>query len=163
MAPRDPALVKVENAFAAAGLHGRLAELPTDVPTAAAAAEYLGCGVGAICNSVIFRVGDEPVLVLCSGANRVDEAKAAARFGVPKLSRADPEFVHAATGQRVGGCAPVGHPAPIRTLVDASLAEYEFVWAGGGVANAVFRVTHDELVILTGAPSVDIRAGTGSS
>lgn len=139
-------------------LRDRMAELPSDVPTAAAAADHLGCDVGAICNSVIFRAGDEPLLVLVSGAHKVDKVKAAAHFGVPKLSRADPEFVHAATGQRVGGCAPVGHPAPLRTLIDESLADYEFVWAGGGVANAVFHVTHKELVALTGAPSVNISA-----
>ncbi len=158
MTIRDPSLVTVEEALAAAGLFDRMAELPADVPTAAAAAEYLGCDVGAICNSVIFRAGDEPVLVLISGARKVDKVKAAAHFDVPKLSRADPEFVHAATGQRVGGCAPVGHPAPLRTLIDESLAGQEFVWAGGGVANAVFRVTYEELVALTGAPSVDISA-----
>ena len=133
-----------------------MAELPADVPTAAAAAVHLGCEVGAICNSLIFRAGDEPVLVLTSGAHKVDKAKAAAHFEVPQLSRAEPDFVHAATGQRVSGCAPVGYPASIRMPIDESSADYGHVWAGGGVAHAVFRITHDELVALTGAPSVDV-------
>ncbi|WP_460801891.1 YbaK/EbsC family protein [Microbacterium sp. GXF6406] len=158
MLTRNPALVTVENALTAAGLTDRMAELTEKVPSAAAAAEYLGCEVGAICNSIVFRAGDEAVLVLSSGAHRIDKAKAAVNFGVDKLSRADPEFVHAATGQRVGGCAPVGHPQPLRTLIDESLADYPHVWAGGGVSHAVFRITHDELVAITGAPSVDIRA-----
>lgn len=97
MTTRDPALINVENALVDAGLFDRMAELPADVPTAAAAAAHLGCEVGAICNSVILRAGDEPVLVLTSGAHRVDKAKAAAHFGVPKLSRAEPDFAHAAT------------------------------------------------------------------
>ncbi|WP_040155389.1 YbaK/EbsC family protein [Mobilicoccus massiliensis] len=152
----DSALTRVEAALVAAGLFDRITEFTTDVPTAAAAAEQLGCEVGAIANSLVFRAGDEPVLVLASGAHRVDVAKAAEHLGVPKLSRADPDFVHGATGQRVGGCAPVGHPTALRTLVDRDLARYDRVWAGAGIVHAMFWTTHDELVTLTGAPSVDV-------
>ncbi|WP_226346697.1 YbaK/EbsC family protein [Agilicoccus flavus] len=156
--PLPDALDRVRTALAAHGLCDRLVELPGDVPTAADAARELGCDVGAIANSLVFRAGDEPVLVIASGAHRVDVRAAAAHLGVRKLSRADPDFVLAATGQVVGGCAPVGHPAPIRTLVDADLAAHAKVWAGGGVKHAMFHTTHDELLALTGGPSVEVGA-----
>lgn len=159
MADHD-ALNRVESALAAAGLHDRITTFDDDVPTAAVAAAQLGCPVGAIANSLVFRAGDEPVLVLASGAHRVDTVKAAAHLGVPRLSRADAEFVLTATGQRVGGCAPVGHATPLRTLVDADLAAYERVWAGAGIVHAMFWTTHDELLALTGGPSVDVGVQT---
>lgn len=156
MTDKDVAVRKVEEALNEAGLHDRMSELPDDVPTAATAAAFLGCEVGAISNSVIFRAGDEPVLVLISGAHRVDKKKAAKELGVPKLSRADADFVYATTGQRVGGCAPVGHTQPVRTLIDQSVMQYDEVWTGGGAAHAVIRFTPKELQDITGAPVVDV-------
>jgi prolyl-tRNA editing enzyme YbaK/EbsC (Cys-tRNA(Pro) deacylase) len=90
-----------------------------------------------------------PVRVLTRGAPRVDTGKAAALLGTAKLNRADPDFVHRHTGQRIGGVAPVGHPAPLPTLVDVALADYPQVWAAGGIPHAVFPTTFDELVALT--------------
>lgn len=153
----DPALARVRDALAAHGLQDRIREFDTHVPTAAAA-ERLGCPVGAIANSLVFRADQEPVLILASGAHKVDLRAAAHALGVPKLSRADADFVFSATGQRVGGCAPVGHPQRLRTLVDADLARYDQVWAGAGVFHAMFRTTHDELCALTRGPSVVIAA-----
>ncbi|KAB1903586.1 YbaK/EbsC family protein [Micromonospora sp. AMSO31t] len=123
--------------------------LPEAVHTAAAAAEALGVEVGAIANSLVFDADDAPLLVLTSGAHRVDTAGLAASLGVTHLRRATPEFVKRHTGQVIGGVAPVGHPQPLRTLVDTALAAYDEVWAAGGVPRAVFPTTHAELLRLT--------------
>src|SRR5690349_20975921 len=103
------------------GAAGAVRELPETAPTAAAAAAQLGCEVGAIANSLVFSADGEPLLILTSGAHRVDTAWIAKRLGCEAVRRADPDFVRSATGQVIGGVAPVGHPAPIRTLVDVWL------------------------------------------
>lgn len=133
-----------------AGVAGRVRILDEAAPTAVAAAALVGVEVGAIANSLVFATAEDvPVLVLTSGAHRVDTAKVAALLGTAKLKRAEPEFVYRHTGQRIGGVAPVGHPAPLRTLVDIALADYPEVWAAGGIPHAVFPTTFDELVALT--------------
>ena len=139
----------------------RLTVLPDAVATAAAAAAALGVEVGAIANSLVFEVltdgGDgEPLLVLTSGAHRVDTGKVAALLGAGRVRRASPEFVRAATGQVIGGVAPVGHPAPLRTLVDRALAGFDEVWAAGGIPHAVFPTTFAELVGVTGGEPADV-------
>ncbi|MEU6573549.1 YbaK/EbsC family protein [Streptomyces sp. NPDC046805] len=137
------------------GSTAELVELPAPGPTAAETAAQLGCAVGAIANSLIFAVDGEPLLVLTSGAHRVDTRLLARLLGVgrKKIRRADPDFVLAVTGQEVGGVAPVGHPRPVRTLVDEALAGHEHVWAGAGMPHTVFRTTFAELVKLTGGES----------
>jgi prolyl-tRNA editing enzyme YbaK/EbsC (Cys-tRNA(Pro) deacylase) len=113
--------------------------------------------VGAIANSLIFATAaDEPLLVLTSGAHRVDTAKVAAMIGTASLARASAEFVLAATGQPIGGVSPVGHPAPLRTIVDTALAGFPQVWAAGGIPHAVFPTTFDELVALTGGTPAEV-------
>jgi len=145
---------RVADALLAAGATGQIRELPTPVRTAAAAAEQLGVPVGAIANSLIFDADGEPVLVLTSGAHRVDTERVARLLGVDELRRATPEFVRTATGQPIGGVAPVGHPGPLRTVVDTALAGYPQVWAAGGHPNTVFPTTFDELMRITkGTPS----------
>jgi prolyl-tRNA editing enzyme YbaK/EbsC (Cys-tRNA(Pro) deacylase) len=147
----------VEAVLTEAGMAGRVRILDEAAPTAAAAAALVGVDVGAIANSLIFATAEgEPLLVLTSGAHRVDTAKVAALVGTAKLSRATPEFVHAATGQRIGGVAPVAHPQPIRTIVDTTLADFPQVWAAGGIAHSVFPTTFDELVLLTGGEPADV-------
>jgi prolyl-tRNA editing enzyme YbaK/EbsC (Cys-tRNA(Pro) deacylase) len=146
----------VARALQALGVSGQVRELPEPAPTAATAAEQLGCPVGAIANSLIFSADGEPLLILTSGAHRVDTGKVAAEIGVEKLGRADPEFVYASTGQRIGGVAPVGHPKPIRTLVDAALEPYEVVWAAAGHAHTVFPTSFAELVRITGGAPLDV-------
>lgn len=146
---------RVAAALSAAGAAGQIRILPDPAPTAAAAAEQLGCAVGAIANSLVFDADGSPVLILTSGAHRVDTAKIAAELGIAALRRATPEFVRRHTGQRIGGVAPVGHPAPIRTLVDTALGRFAEVWAAGGIAHAVFPTTFGELVRITrGTPVV---------
>ena len=129
---------------------GEVRELPEPAPTAAAAAAQLGCEIGAIANSLIFNADGVPLLILTSGAHRVDTARIAEQHDFASVRRADPDFVRSATGQVIGGVAPVGHPAPIRTLVDVWLHKYEVVWAAGGHQHTVFPTSYAELLRLTG-------------
>jgi len=136
------------------GEPSRVRMLPDAATTAAAAAEALGVQVGQIANSLIFSADGRPVLVMTSGAHRVDTAKVAALLGVAALARAKPDVVREHTGQPIGGVAPVGHPKPLQTLVDTALAQYEEIWAAGGIPHAVFPITYAELVRLTaGVPT----------
>ena len=134
----------------------RMTVLPDAVTTAAAAAAALGVEVGQIANSLVFDADGVPLLVLTSGAHRVDTGKVAALVGAGRVRRASPEFVRDATGQAIGGVAPVGHPAPLRTLVDRALDQYDEVWAAGGIPHAVFPTTFSELVAVTGGESADV-------
>ncbi|HET9560595.1 MAG TPA: YbaK/EbsC family protein [Propionibacteriaceae bacterium] len=168
----------------AAGLTGRVRMLDEAVTTARAAAEHLGCPVGAIANSLIFetfiaasvgmreqltetaaRAGmreqlpeigaGAPLLIMTSGAHRVDMSRVGEQLGA-QLRRASPAFVREHTGQPIGGVAPVGHPRPIRTVVDRSLAEFDELWAAGGIPHAVFPMTYDELIRLTSGVEADV-------
>jgi prolyl-tRNA editing enzyme YbaK/EbsC (Cys-tRNA(Pro) deacylase) len=134
--------------------------LPDAVSTARAAAEALGVQVGQIANSLIFEADGQPLLVLASGAHRVDTGKLAAQLGIQAVRRADPKFVRAATGQVIGGVAPLGHPTPLRTVVDTALASYDEVWAAGGIPHAVFPTTYAELVTLTGGTAAAVAEGS---
>jgi len=152
-----PNCMAVDAALAAAGVSGRVKLLPEAAPPAAAAAEQLDVEVGAIANSLVFATAaGDPVLVLTSGAHRVDAAKVAALLGTSTLGRANAELVRSATGQPIGGVAPVGHPGRLRTLVDVALRAYPQVWAAGGIPHAVFPTTFEELVLLTGGDPADV-------
>jgi prolyl-tRNA editing enzyme YbaK/EbsC (Cys-tRNA(Pro) deacylase) len=135
---------------------GEVRVLPESAPTAAAAAAQLGCEVGAIANSLVFAADGAPLLVMTSGAHRVDTSRVAALVGAAVVARADAKSVRAWTGQVIGGVAPVGHPAPIRTLVDVWLAKYDVVWAAGGHPHAVFPTSYDELLRITGGTSAEV-------
>ncbi|MFC5992756.1 YbaK/EbsC family protein [Pseudonocardia hispaniensis] len=130
--------------------------LPDAVATAAAAAAALDVEVGQIANSLVFDADGVPLLVLTSGAHRVDTVKVAALVGANRVRRASPEFVYAATGQRIGGVAPVGHPEPLRTLVDRALEGYPRIWAAGGIPHAVFPTTFAELLRVTRGTPADV-------
>jgi prolyl-tRNA editing enzyme YbaK/EbsC (Cys-tRNA(Pro) deacylase) len=132
------------------GVEAEVRRFHVPVPTAAAAAAVLGCEVGAIANSLIFDADGAPLLVLASGAHRIDTAKVAALVGAQRVRRANPEFVLTATGQEVGGVAPVGHPAPLRTVVDVDLAAFPVLWAGGGDHHTMFSATYEDLLRVTG-------------
>jgi prolyl-tRNA editing enzyme YbaK/EbsC (Cys-tRNA(Pro) deacylase) len=135
---------------------GAIRELPEAAPTAAAAAAQLGCDVGAIVKSLVFTADDVPLLVLTSGAHQVDTARVAALLGAGRVERADAALVRRATGQPIGGVAPIGHPAPIKTLVDSWLGKYDKVWAAGGHPHTVFPTSQAELVRITGGDIADI-------
>lgn len=153
-----PNVQRVRAALAAAGASSEIVALGDSAPTAAAAAEQLGCEVGAIANSLIFDCDGAPLLVLTSGAHRADVEALARAAGATKVGRATPEFVRTHTGQPIGGVAPVGHPAPVRTLVDVWLAKHDRVWAAAGHPHTVFPTTFDELVRITGGSPVDVTA-----
>jgi prolyl-tRNA editing enzyme YbaK/EbsC (Cys-tRNA(Pro) deacylase) len=125
------------------GFEGVL-EYPQGARTAADAAAAIGCDVAQIVKSLVFRdAAGAPVLVLCSGSNTVDEAA----LGV---SRADAAFVREVTGMAIGGVAPYGHPAPLRTLIDEALLTHEQVWAAAGTPRHVFPLTPQQLVERSG-------------
>ena len=142
--------------MAAAGVEPNIRILDADAKTAVAAAAQLGCEVGAIANSLLFDAEGEPVLILTSGAHRVDTAVVAERIGVTRLKRADPDFVRRHTGQVIGGVSPIDHPAPIRTWIDPWLRRHDVVWAAAGHPAAVFSTSYDELVAMTGAVEVEV-------
>lgn len=135
--------------------------LDDEVRTAALAARALGVEVGAIANSLVFRALDAdgratPLLAMTSGAHKADPPILARLAGAARIERADAEFVRTHTGQAIGGVAPVGHPAPITTLVDEYLTRYPVVWAAAGHPKTVFPITFAELVALTGGTAADL-------
>jgi prolyl-tRNA editing enzyme YbaK/EbsC (Cys-tRNA(Pro) deacylase) len=145
----------VENVRSVLREHGlagvdRIRHIPDGARTAAEAAAALGVDVGAIANSLVFVADGSPLLVMTSGGHRVDTTALAARLGVDAIERAAPEVVRAATGQAIGGVAPVGHPAPLRTLVDPALDQYDEIWAAAGHSHAVFPLTYADLIRITG-------------
>jgi prolyl-tRNA editing enzyme YbaK/EbsC (Cys-tRNA(Pro) deacylase) len=138
------------------GARGSVRILSDQARTAQQAADGLGCEVGAIANSLVFDAEGTPVLILTSGAHRVDTVKVAADLGYPALRRASPEFVRLHTGQVIGGVAPLGHPAPIATYLDHALRAHPVIWASAGHPHAVFDTTYRELSTLTGAHEVEV-------
>ena len=151
-----PNVRAVQDALESADAHGQVRILPDAVSTAAAAADALGVAVGQIANSLIFDADGEPLLVLTSGAHRVDTAKVAHLVGATMISRATPAFVREHTGQAIGGVAPLGHPKPVQTLVDVALGAFDEVWAAGGIPHAVFPTTFDELVRVTAGTAAEV-------
>ena len=145
-----PTVTRVAEILRAAGATGEPVQLADSARTAAEAAAALGCEVGAIASSLLFTADGEPLLVMTSGAHRVDTRLVAEQLGVTKVGRADADLVRSATGYAIGGVAPVGHPQPLRTLVDRALAQHPVVWAAAGHPHAVFPTSFDELVKLTG-------------
>ena len=143
-------------ARAADGKPSQVRILPAAVHTAVAAAAALGVEVGQIANSLIFDADGEPLLVLTSGAHRADVARLAELAGVGSVRRATPDFVRRHTGQAIGGVAPLGHPKPVPTIVDTSLAGYDEIWAAGGVPQAVFPITYAELVRITDSSAAEV-------
>ncbi|MCC5578276.1 YbaK/EbsC family protein [Microtetraspora sp. AC03309] len=151
-----PSVVRVTEVLRSHDVEGDVVVFPESVPTAAAAAAQLGCEVGAIANSLIFDADGAPLLVLTSGAHRVNTDLIAGLVGAAKVRRATPEFVREHTGQAIGGVAPVGHPAPVRTLVDTWLGKHGVVWAAAGHPHAVFPTSFDELIKMTGGTPAEV-------
>jgi prolyl-tRNA editing enzyme YbaK/EbsC (Cys-tRNA(Pro) deacylase) len=157
--PAHPRVAEVTRLLTEAGAIGEVRMLPADVRTAAAAAAALDVPVGAIVNSLVFVAAGSPLLVLTSGAQRVDETKVAALLGVASIERASAEFVRRHTGQAIGGVAPIGHPEPIGTLVDIELARHDRVWAAAGHPASIFSTTYEELLRLTGGTAAEVGNG----
>jgi prolyl-tRNA editing enzyme YbaK/EbsC (Cys-tRNA(Pro) deacylase) len=156
MTAEHPSITRFRDEHTRLGGTGEVVILPDSVHTAALAAEALGCEVGAIANSLLFDADGGPVLILTSGAHRVDTDKAAATIGAGALRRAKPDFVREHTGQVIGGVSPIAHPAPVPTWLDSWLERYDVVWAAAGHPAAVFSTTYAELATMTGAPTIDV-------
>jgi prolyl-tRNA editing enzyme YbaK/EbsC (Cys-tRNA(Pro) deacylase) len=147
------AVDRVTAVLAQAGIAAEVREFPKGTRTAPEAAAAVGCAVGQICKSLVFRVGDEPLLVIASGANRVDEG----RFGAVK---ADAGFVREQTGFAIGGVPPFGHARAIDTVIDEDLMAYDVVWAAAGTPRAVFAIAPAELVAVSGGRVARVSPGT---
>lgn len=164
-----PAVTRVSADLRAAGVVGQIRVLDGAARTAAQAAEFLGVEIGQIANSLVFTFLDDtestdksstspelqPLLILTSGAHRVDTAAVEARLG-GRLGRADATFVKDRTGFVIGGVAPVGHLQPVRTYIDRDLAAYDSIWAAAGHPHTVFPTSFHELVRITGAHPLDV-------
>ena len=147
---------RVQDALDAAGVTTRIVEYDVPARTSAEAAAVLGCAVGQIAKSLVFRaVSGAPVLVIASGAHRVDEAKVAALAGEP-IGKADAAFVRAATGYAIGGIPPLAHAQGMRTFVDRDLAQYGTVYAAGGTPHAMFPIAPADLIRIAGGTVADV-------
>lgn len=148
---------RVQTALAAAGISTHIVELPASTRTAPEAATAIGCRVEQIAKSLVFRAtdSDQAVLVIASGANRVDERLVSSHLRCD-IAKADAEFVRGATGFVIGGVPPLGHVSRLRTLVDEDLLKFDRIWAAAGTPYAVFSVEPHQLVAATGADVVPV-------
>jgi prolyl-tRNA editing enzyme YbaK/EbsC (Cys-tRNA(Pro) deacylase) len=149
---------KVQAALAARGVDAKVVEMPESTHTAADAARAIGCGVAQIAKSLVFRTRQRgaAVLVIASGANRVDEQRLAALVGEP-IEKASPDFVREVTGFAVGGVPPVGHSTPLRVFIDQDLRRHQAIWAAAGTPRTVVQLTPAELEAVTGGVVVDVK------
>jgi prolyl-tRNA editing enzyme YbaK/EbsC (Cys-tRNA(Pro) deacylase) len=150
---------RVRQALSASGLDaGLVRELPADTSTAESAAQAVSAPQGSIVKSLIFLADNTPLLVLVAGDQRADVKRLRTTLGIGKrrLRIARPPQVLEVTGFEVGGVPPVGHTKPIRTLIDSTLARFDTVWAAAGGANAVFPISFDRLVSITGGEVMDL-------
>lgn len=153
----SPSIARVQDALRAAGLSNEVRELPDSTRSSAEAASALGCSVAQIAKSVVFRSGSgRPVLVVASGANRVDERKVEALLG-DRLLRADADYVRERTGFAIGGVAPIAHATPPHVFLDEELFAFDRVYAAAGTPFAIFALTPAELEALTGGRRADLR------
>ncbi|QJR09172.1 hypothetical protein DSM104443_00208 [Usitatibacter rugosus] len=157
-APLSASAARVQQALADLGLDCRITEHAASARTSQEAAHLLGCAVGQIAKSLIFRatVSGDPVLVVASGSNRVDEGKIGALLG-EAIGRAKPEFVREVTGYAIGGIPPVGHARVIRTFVDEDLLAFDVVYAAGGTPNALFPIQPADLLRVCGGHAADVK------
>lgn len=154
-AERVAAALRAADAVSAAD---GIQELTDSARTAAEAAAALGVPVGAIVKSLVFAADGKPILVLASGDHQVDTSKVAAVLGVETVKRADADLVREATGFPIGGVAPIGHPAPLTTVVDEHLGDFAVVWAAAGTPHAVFPTGFGELVRVSDGTPAEVAA-----
>lgn len=148
--------LRVQAALAEFGLDLVVAELPDSTRTAPEAAAAIGCTVEQIVKSLIFKTNsNKPILIAASGGNRVNEKRIREIIG-EKIARADADFVREVTGYPIGGIPPLAHNQKIETLIDQDLLQYEEIWAAAGTPNAVFRLTPQQLALITGGKIVKI-------
>lgn len=154
-----PAAARVQRALDALGVEGDVRVLPGSTRSAEEAAATIGTTVARIAKSLVFRghSSGEPILVVASGANRVDEAAVAGAVGEP-MSLASAAFVRERTGYAVGGVPPIGHDPPLRTLLDEDLFDHPEIWAAAGTPRAVFATTAETLLEATGGERTSVAA-----
>jgi prolyl-tRNA editing enzyme YbaK/EbsC (Cys-tRNA(Pro) deacylase) len=147
----SPSARKVQEVLKGLGLNSRVQETGQMTRTAQDAARAVGCEVGQIAKSLVFKgaASQQAVLVITSGANRVNESALAQALG-ESILKADADFVREKTGYAIGGVPPVGHPHPLTVFIDEDLLQYTQIWAAGGTPQAVFRLTPEELQRITG-------------
>jgi prolyl-tRNA editing enzyme YbaK/EbsC (Cys-tRNA(Pro) deacylase) len=157
MAELKPAARRFLDAARAAGLDIEIVTHAQSTRTAEEAAAACGCAVGQIVKSLVFQGKNSgaPILLLVSGANRVDERGVAAAIG-ETLKRPDAAYVREVTGYAIGGIPPLGHATPLKTFIDRDLTRYESVWAAAGTPESVFRVAPGALVAATGATILSV-------
>jgi prolyl-tRNA editing enzyme YbaK/EbsC (Cys-tRNA(Pro) deacylase) len=151
-----PAAARVQSALRALGVESEVILLAESARTAAEAAAACGVGVGQIVKSLVFLAGDEPILVLVSGANQADERRLATLSG-GSIRRADADVVRSVTGYAIGGVPPIGHPRPLRAFIDRDLLGYDRLIAAAGTPHAVFPITPAELCHVTGGAVSDLK------
>jgi prolyl-tRNA editing enzyme YbaK/EbsC (Cys-tRNA(Pro) deacylase) len=156
--PLSPSAQKVQDALAGLGFSQQVVEHEQTTRTSAEAAAAIGCEVGQIAKSVIFKgkQSGKAILVIASGANRIDEKKLKALLG-EKVDKPDADFVRAQTGYVIGGVPPIAHAQPLDTLIDEALLTFDSIWAAAGTPNAVFPLTPAELVTMTGGKVADVK------
>jgi prolyl-tRNA editing enzyme YbaK/EbsC (Cys-tRNA(Pro) deacylase) len=154
----SPSAQKVQRALNALGLTLEVVELPASTRTALEAAAAIGCSVGQIVKSLVFKSkrSERAVLVIASGANRVSEKKLEALISEP-LGKADADFVRQRTGFVIGGVPPLGYLESLLTFIDQDLLQYEEIWVAAGTPNAVFRLTPPDLLRMTEGKVCDLR------
>lgn len=154
----NPSVLKVQKALQSLGFDCTIIEFQESTRTSADAAERVGCQIGQIVKSLIFRgqTSGKPVLVLTSGANRVDES-CISHYAGETIGRADAEFVRSTTGFVIGGVPPVGHDQQLETYLDEDLLQYAKIWAAAGTPNAIFDMTPVALEKMTGGKVVKVK------
>jgi prolyl-tRNA editing enzyme YbaK/EbsC (Cys-tRNA(Pro) deacylase) len=152
-----PRNARVAAALSAIGIEPDIKILDADAKTAAAAAQQLGCEVGAIANSLVFERDGRPLLVMASGAHRVDTDLLVRVLGATSITKASPALVRSATDQAIGGVAPTGHPDRLRTVVDETLARYPVVWTAAGTPDSVMPLSYQQLLKITEGVAMQVR------
>jgi prolyl-tRNA editing enzyme YbaK/EbsC (Cys-tRNA(Pro) deacylase) len=149
---------KVQDALLARGFNYEVKESEHVTRTAAEAAQVVGCTVGQIAKSLVFRVAEsgQPILVIASGANRVNEKQISALVGQP-IGKADANFVREHTGFAIGGIPPLGHVKPLTVLIDQDLLQFEDIWAAAGTPNSLFRLDPHDLPAMTGGQVAHVK------
>ncbi len=144
-------VLTVQDALDRHGIPSRVVELPASTRTAKDAAKAIGCDVGQIAKSIIFRFKDSnsAVLVIASGSNRIDEKIVSGLLGAP-IEQADANFVRTVTGFAIGGVPPTGHANHLQTFIDADIKQFDEIWAAAGTPNAVFCLSPAELELISG-------------
>ncbi len=154
-----PAAQRFDDLLAAHAMGGRVVEFPDSTRSSAEAAAQIGCALAQIAKSLVFKAASgRPVLVIASGANRVDEKKITQAIG-QKIGKADADYVRTRTGYAIGGVAPLGHIEPPIVLIDRDLLALDPIWAAAGTPHSVFHLSADELIRISGGAIADVRQG----